>query len=163
MPTSNYSFDAVSLLTTNNGMLEVTLIPALNQPDWIIPTSLILAIDECAERMSSYQWQQQSLAVFHLLPYEQLPDKLIILEANTELQRFALQTAGALRNIKVKISEVKDSELPAYYINETNISAAPFSEKAVLSYLFQTVVIDEVFYLVPDLDKIAEQLAKLEV
>ena len=32
-----HSFEAVSLLTTTNGMLDVTIIPALDQPDWLFP------------------------------------------------------------------------------------------------------------------------------
>lgn len=50
-----HSFEAVSLLTTNNGMLDVTIVPASNQPDWIIPSSLILSVDDYQERISKYQ------------------------------------------------------------------------------------------------------------
>ena len=49
-----HSFEAVSLLTTNNGMLDVTVVPAVNQPDWIIPSSLILSVEECSEHTDSY-------------------------------------------------------------------------------------------------------------
>ena len=85
-----HSFEAVSLLTTNNGMLDVTIVPASNQPDWIIPSSLILSVDDYQERISKYQWQEQNLAVFHLLPQDRTPEKVIILEGNTTEHRFAL-------------------------------------------------------------------------
>ncbi|MER1973622.1 MAG: hypothetical protein ABS880_07625, partial [Psychrobacter alimentarius] len=62
-----HSFEAVSLLTTNNGMLDVTIVPAFNQPDWLIPSSLILSVDDYDERTSLYNWQQQDVVVFHFL------------------------------------------------------------------------------------------------
>ena len=170
-------------------MLDVTIIPAHNQPDWIIPTSLILSVDDYHERIWTYLWQQQEVAVFHMLPRDQVPDKIVVLEGNTAVHRIALQTAGELRKVRVRISQVKDAELPENYkdvaisnIDDnkskdqgTNIYHEAsttesiindveehFRENVVLSYLFQTVVIDDTPYLVPDLDKIAHQLVDLD-
>lgn len=184
-----HSFEAVSLLSTSNGMLDVTIIPAFNQPDWIIPSSLILSVDECHERVSTYLWQQHEVVVFHLLQ-EQSPEKMVVLEGNTVTSRLALQTAGELHQLRVRISEVKDIELPEYSIDNTiknsndniektadtsthqpiGVSAADekgdsvetqIKEDVVLSYLFQTVMIDDTTYLIPDLDRIADQLVDL--
>lgn len=168
-PILKHSFEAVSLLTTNNGMLDVTIVPAFNQPDWIIPSSLILSVDDYHERTGNYGWQQQEVAVFHLLPKEKAPDKMIVLEGNTLERRFALQTTGELRHLQARISEVKDIEVPDQLkdherLKSMNIDETEgrFSESDVLSYLFQTVMIDEKPYLVPDLDKIAHQLVELD-
>ena len=49
-----HSFEAVSLLTTNNGMLDVTIVPATDQPDWLIPSSLILSVDDDIEHTWTY-------------------------------------------------------------------------------------------------------------
>lgn len=185
-----HSFEAVSLLATDNGVLEVTIIPAMNQPDWIIPSSLILSVDDYDEYIWTYLWQQQEVAVFHLLPRKQAFDKIIVLEGNTTAHRLALQTIGTLQQLKVRISDVKDTELPERYrhiitdnihdnevaeikpdIQQPTISAADdkssmlegrFLENLVVSYAFQTVTIDDVFYLIPDLDKIAHQLVDLD-
>lgn len=185
-----HSFEAVSLLTTQNGMLEVTIIPAMNQPDWIIPSSLILSVDDYNEHVWTYLWQQQEVAVFHLLPLEETVDKMIVLEGNTVVHRFALQTKGELRQLKVRISDVKDAELPDRYAQTTNNSlnsSQPtknfnkddtnndligietsgnveerFKENVITSYMFQTIVIDNEPYLIPDLDKIAHQLIDLD-
>ncbi|MEC5209356.1 hypothetical protein RCH20_000405 [Psychrobacter sp. PL15] len=186
-----HSFEAVSLLTTDNGMLDVTIVPALNQLDWIIPSSLILSVDDYHERIWIYLWQQQEVAVFHMLPRDQVVDKIVVLEGNTPAHRVALQTAGELHQVKVRISDVKDIDLPKYYVDvalsnidankikddSTNIyqslsvSTADdtinaveehFRENVVQSYLFQTVIIDDTLYLVPDLDKIAHQLVDLD-
>jgi len=154
-----HSFEAVSLLTTTNGMLDVTIVPAFNQPDWVIPSSLILSVDEYDERTSTYHWQEQEVAVFHLLPQDEAVDKIIVLEGNTSEHRLALQTAGELHQLQVRISEVKDIEVPEN-VDRTNINETevPFNENVMLSYVFQTVMIEDKVYLVPDLDKIAHQL-----
>ena len=158
-----HSFEAVSLLATSNGMLDVTIVPAFNQPDWVIPSSLILSVDAYSERTSSYDWEQQEVAVFHLLPEDEQPNKVIILEGNTSEHRLALQTAGELRSLQVRISEVKDIDVPEPF-NDININetAIPFNENVMLSYLFQTIMIDGNAYLVPDLDKIVHQLVNVD-
>lgn len=166
-----HSFEAVSLLATDNGLLQVTIIPAMNQPDWIIPSNLILSVDDYDERVWTYLWQQQEVAVFHLLPHECAPNKIIVLEGNTPVHRLALQTAGELHQTQVRISDVKDAELPERYqhAHTTSDSAHSgdmieerFTENIVTSYAFQAVTIDDVFYLIPDLDKIAHQLVDLD-
>ncbi|MGP9688351.1 hypothetical protein ACT3TH_04230 [Psychrobacter sp. AOP22-C1-C5] len=158
-----HSFEAVSLLTTNNGMLDVTIVPAFNQPDWLIPSSLILGVDDYDERTSTYAWQQQEVVVFHLLPEDQAPNKMIVLEGNTADHRLALQTAGELRQLQARIAEVKDVELPKSFINTDNDETViPLDENVVLSYLFQAVMIEDTVYLVPDLDNIAYQLIDLD-
>lgn len=182
-----HSFEAVSLLTTDNGMLEVTIIPAMNQPDWIIPSSLILSVDEHDEHIWTYLWQQQEVAVFHMLPKDQQPDKIIVLEGNTTAHRIGLQTSGELQQTKVTLSDIKDIELPTQYspvdssdvdnytmVNTKNNSrlitkedeySTPenrFEEDKVLSYLFQTILLNDKRYMIPDLDKIAHQLVDLD-
>lgn len=158
-----HSFEAVSLLTTDNGMLDVTMIPAVNQPDWIIPSSLILSIDDYQQWVSTYSWQQQQLAVFHLQPHAQDLDKVIVLEGNTAEYRIALQTKGELRRVPLRISDVRDIELPQDYkqiATTLDTDYEQVKENELLSYLFQTVMIDDIPYLIPDLDKIADQLVK---
>ena len=160
-----HSFEAVSLLTTNNGMLDVTIVPAVDQPDWIIPSSLILSVDEYSEHTWNYEWQQQEVAVFHLMPRYQTPEKMIVLEGNTSAHRIALQTAGELRQLQARISDVKDIDLPEHFIktdDKIDDVQERVQEDVVLSYLFQTVMIDNTLYMVPDLDKIAHQLVDLD-
>ena len=158
-----HSFEAVSLLTTTNGMLDITIVPAFDQPDWVIPTGLILSVDNHQERVSSYHWQQQDVAVFHLLPQDQLPDKIIILEGNTTDHRFALQTAGDLRQMQVRISDVKDIDLPEKFgSSDIGANNEYLDKNQIASYMYQAVMIDDVAYIVADLDKIAHHLVDLE-
>lgn len=175
-----HNFEAISLLTAANGMLDVTIVPAMNQPDWIIPTDLILSVEPYQDRIWTYLWRDQEVAVFHLIAHEQTPDKLVVLEGNTTVHRLALQTAGELRHLKVNISDVKDTPLPERYANlagnyvsesatiddaegaQQPVRGERFREDTIVSYLFQTVIIDTVPYLVPDLEKIAHQLVDLD-
>lgn len=89
---------------------------------------------------------------------------MVILEGNTSAHRIALQTTGEVRQLQARISDVKDVELPEHFIkSNSNIDTVHerVQEEVVLSYLFQTVMIDNMLYLVPDLDKIAHQLVDL--
>ena len=90
---------------------------------------------------------------------------MIVLEGNTSAHRIALQMAGELRQLQARISDVKDIDLPEYFI-KTDDKIDDVDERVqeddVLSYLFQTVMIDNTLYLVADLDKIAHQLVDLD-
>ncbi|WP_435979160.1 hypothetical protein [Psychrobacter sp. DM4] len=158
-----HSFEAVSLLTTSNGMLEVTVIPAIDQPDWILPTSLILDIKDYAEYTLHYPWQQQQLPVFHLFVRGQTPSKIIVLEGNTSEHRIALQSTGMPRSLRVRISDVKDIDTPDHYLSpksnmEKNESDTTLRADSLSSYLYQTVMIEDTAYLIPDIDKMAHYL-----
>lgn len=98
-----------------------------------------------------------------MLPQDRTPEKVIILEGNTTEHRFALQTAGELRQLQARISDVKDTELPEQFA-DTSVDKieGQSDENVVLSYLYQTVMIDDNVYLVPDLDKIAHHLVNLD-
>ena len=111
-----HEFEAVSLLTVENGLLELTVIPAIGQPDWLLPTRLILAVDEFSEHIWTYLWQDpahdnrtQEVMVYQLLPRSVAPDKVVVVEGNTDVHRVGLLTRK-LTSIQVRISDVKDIE-----------------------------------------------------
>ena len=166
-PILKHSFEAVSLLTTDNGMLDITIIPAQHQPDWLIPSALILSVEDYRARVDTYEWQQQQLAVFHIQPQEQDFDKIIVLEGNTSEHRIALQTTGELRQTRLRISDMYDIELPQSYQDmaittaDTDTDYSQVKETELMSYMLQTVMIDDKPYLIPDLDKIAHHFAYL--
>lgn len=158
-----HNFEPVSLLTVENGVLEVAIIPALNQPDWLVPKSLILAIEQFQERIWTYLWQTQEVAVYHLIPRDVSPDKLVVLEGNTDVHRLALQTVGQIAYKSVRISDVKDApldEATKQHMQEHIASVIDGEDK--FDYLYQTVVVDGVLYIVPELDLIAHRLVDLD-
>ena len=182
-----HRFEAVSLLTAENGLLSITIIPAVNQPDWVIPSALILDVIEHNEHIWTHLWQQQEVPIFHLQPQDIAPTSIVILEGNTDVHRIGLQFQGQLKRLQVRISDVKDVALPKEYgsqipdqkvesqaadailstkaeVGETLYSSfdAKFSESNILSYIFECVEIDGKVYLIPDLDKIAHHLVDLD-
>ena len=121
---TKHSFEAVSLLIADNGQLEVTIVPAMNQPDWIIPSRNIIEIAELDERIWTYLWRGQEVAVCHLIPSDVTPSTLLVLEGNTDVHRIGLQTVGQLRYKKVQISDVKDIPLPEQYCSSQQAHAS---------------------------------------
>jgi len=158
-----HSFEAVSLLTTSNGMLDVTVIAAVDQPDWIVPTSLILDIEDSTEQIGTHVWQQQQLPVFHLFLRAQTPSKMIVIEGNTSEQRIALQSVDTPHALQVRISDVKDVDLPEHYATsmsdiQQNESHSTHNIDDVSAFWYQAVMIDNIVYLIPDVDKLAHHL-----
>lgn len=152
---TKHTFEAVSLLTLNKGQIDVTVIPAQDQPDWLVPSNLILEVVEYTDRIWTYIWQDCDVAVYHLLAKEVPPTKLVILEGSSDVHRLALQTTGELSQRQVGISEVKDLG----GIEEQEESSSINNDA---HYIFQKVQIDNVEYVVPDLEELAHRLVDLD-
>lgn len=168
-----HHFEAVSLLTPENGMLEISIIPALGQPNWIVPRCLILDVQECHEQnwhthVGVYHYKPsdskqggsgQNVPVYPLVPKEIPADKMIILEGNTDAHRIALQSVGEIVHLWAKISDVKDVTLDEeeMTIIKGSMPVAHQDE----NYVFQAVQIGNENYIVPDLDLMAHRLLEL--
>lgn len=159
-----HQFEPVSLLTAEHGTLEVTAIHAIGQPDWLVPTALIMHIEEYHERIWTYLWQGQEVSVYHLVPKDIEADKLIILEGNSDVHRLALQTTGDLTTKRVRISDVRDVALSEEELASMQLSTShlPNREQRQENYLYQAVTLDGEMYVVPDLDLIAHRLVDLD-
>lgn len=159
-----HQFEPVSLLTAEHGTIEVTAIPAIGQPDWLVPTALIMSVDEYHERIWTYLWRGQEVSVYHLIPKDIEVDKLVILEGNSDVHRLALQTAGELTTRRVRISDVTDIILSDEEIANIQLSIPnlPNRKQRQENYLYQAVMLDGEMYVVPDLDLIAHRLVDLD-
>lgn len=161
-----HAFEPVSLLTVENGLLNLAVIPASNQPDWLVPKSLILAIEPYDERIWTYLWRGQEIAVHHLHARDEVVDKLVVLEGNTDVHRLALQTSGEIRYLDVRIADVKDvtlSESVMAQMIENMPSMLPnVAEQRELDYMYQAVMINGKTYIVPELDLIVHRLVDLD-
>lgn len=158
-----HNFEPVSLLTVKNGVLELAIIPAVNQPNWLIPRSLILEIYDYNERIWTYLWRSQEVAVYHLIPRGQMPDKLVIVEGNSDVHRLALQTYGDIFYKSVRISDVKDVPLDAAARKQI-IQAVPslMGGEDDLDFVYEVVEVEDEIYIVPELDLIAHRLVDLD-
>lgn len=168
MKTKKHHFEAVSLLTPKNGMLNISIIPAIGQPNWLVPTALILAVVDEPERMWNYQWQHnkgsQEIPVYPLMPKDIGVDKIIILEGNTQAHRLALQTAGQIYTKDVRISDVKDVELDdeEWAIIKNSLPVNFTLKNDTQTHVYQAVRIDDEIFIVPDLDMIVHHLVDLD-
>lgn len=156
-----HHFKAVSLLTAGKGFLKISIIPAIGQPDWIVPSALILDTVATNEPTKQYSWQHQQgsqiMPVYPLVPEGVLADTMVILEGSTDEQRLALHAKGDIQTMRVRILEVKDVNL-----NEEELANIKSSiPKALLKskkehFVYQAVTIGDELYIIPDLDAITE-------
>ncbi|MDO4426568.1 MAG: hypothetical protein Q4B88_00415 [Moraxella sp.] len=158
-----HSFEPVSLLTVDNGVLELAIIPAKNQPSWLVPKSLILSIDAYNERIWTYLWNEQEVSVYHLTPKGDEVSTLVVLEGNTDVHRMALQIMGDIQYISVRISDVKDAQLPEEMKTQMaeNIPSLLDGDDD-FDYVYQAVNVQGELYIVPELDLIAHRLVDLD-
>lgn len=159
-----HNFEPVSLLTVENGVLEVAIIPAMNQPNWLVPKTLMLSIEAYQERIRTYLWQSQEVAIYHLIPKDVTPDTLIVLEGNTDVHRIALQTKGNIEYKNLRISDVKDAVLPESTVQQMAAVIPSLLENPdnPIDYVYEAVSLDGELYIVPDLDLIAHCLVDLD-
>lgn len=167
MQSGKHHFEAVSLLTPKNGKLNISIIPALGQPNWLVPTQLILAVCDEHERKLNYLWQHdkgvQEMPVYTLIPKEIAVEKIVVLEGNSDAHRLALQTAGDIQAVDVKISDIKDVTLDEeeWQIIQKSLphTGASYDIKSIV---YQAVMMNGEIYIVPDLDKIVHYLVDLD-
>lgn len=161
-----HHFKAMSLLTAGKGVLKVSIIPAVGQPDWIVPSALVLQTLTKSEPVEHYEWQQfgitQTLPVYPLVPADVPVDTLVVLEGNSDEGRLALQTQGEVETMRVRIVEVKDVSL-----SEEELSAIKSNTPKALCaskehFIYQAVMVGSEIYVVPDLDALSDALAGIQ-
>lgn len=106
--------ETLSLLSATTGQLDIARLPAVDGPDWIIPRSLILAVEPYSERIWTYLWDKQGhkqeVSVYHLFPKGQTPTYIVVLESFTDVHRLGLQIVGEPSYYQIRISDLKDIE-----------------------------------------------------
>lgn len=178
MPASKINYlnesNTVSLLSATTGVLEIAKIPVVDKPDWIIPQALILTIDEYTDRIWTYRWKNQDVAIYHLLPKNMPADRIVVVESITDAHRIGLQIQGEVTFHTVRLSDLKDAteeELQSH-----NFIAQSFDDNAqeqiVASwppvvaheqdFVFQPVMFNGELCVVPELDKLSHYLVDLD-
>lgn len=158
-----HHFEAVSLLTAGKGALKIAIIPAIGQPDWIVPFSLILDVQEYHEHTHCFLWHHQEhsqkLPVYSLLTDGGLSQTMVVLEGVTDKHRLALQTTGQIETMRVRIMEVKDVKLSQEELaNVKNSTPAMLLQEGREHFVYQAVMIGQETYIIPDLDAITAAL-----
>lgn len=135
--------NAMSLLTTTTGFVDVYVIEAHQQLPWLIPQNLVLAALSAEANTHEVEWRDFHLPVLSLVDEQQQSPVALVLEGFNQ-HRFALLTEKMPEAQRVRISSLHDSD------------HTPTNE--VLS--FQIVKMEEQLYQVPDFEKISQTLAK---
>lgn len=173
--------NAINLISATKGTLEIAKIPVVGKPDWIIPRALILAIDDYADRIWTYLWQNQDVSVFHLLPRDRTPEKLVVVESITDAHRIGLQLQGEVTFHTVRLTDLRDAteeELqqhadvvqnfaPSDELSDSQTTASPTNSLAPTvtpeqDFVFQPVMFEGELCVVPDLDKLSHYLVDLD-
>lgn len=167
----------MGILSVTTGQLDIAKVPVQGAPDWIIPQSLILAIEPYPEQIWNFLWRGQDVAVYHLLPKNSAPDSIVVVESVTDVHRIGLQIQGEVSMHSVRIADLKDADNDTY----ENILAlqypAVLAQRASLAepvkpsyqpqvmqqdYVFQPVIFEDEVCVVPDLDKLSHFLVDLD-
>lgn len=134
----------ISLLTTTTGLVDIYLVAAAGEPEWIIPQNLVLAIDMLEADATTAEWEGKPIVVQSLLAddYEGVAT-LVVIEGQDDDHRIGLLTATAPKSIRIRISSLHDT-----------------NDSTVLPYAYQKVLLDQQLYQVPDIDRLTAQLLK---
>lgn len=169
--------EALSSLNITRAQLDIVRIPVVDAPDWILPADLILAVEDFNERIWTYLWQGQDVAVYHLLPKTIEPTQIIVVESATDVHRLGLQIAGNISHHTVRIADIKDvtlddTELATHGDAHAPVappSAAPIAAGANYTplatrqdYVYQPIVFHDELCVVPNLDKLSHFLVDLD-
>lgn len=135
--------NAMSLLTTTTGFVDVYVIEAHEQLPWLIPQNLVLAALSAEANAKEVEWRDFHLPVLSLVDEQQQNPVALVLEGFDQ-HRFALLTEKMPEAQRVRISSLHDSEHEP--VNE-NLS-------------FQIVKMEDQLFQVPDFEKISDLLSK---
>lgn len=134
---------AMSLLTTTTGFVDVYIINAYEQLSWLIPQNLVLAALSAEAGLKSIEWREQQLPVLSLHDPKNNNPIALVIEALGGYQRFVLLIDKMPDTRRVRISSLHDIDMEA--VNET--------------FSFQIVKMEEQLYQVPDFEKIGKYIA----
>lgn len=169
----------IGILSVTTGQLDIARIPVMGAPDWIVPRSLILSIEPYQERIWNYLWRGQDVAVYHLLPKTETPDRLVIIESVTDVHRIALQIQGNVTYHSVRIADLKDADETTYrqtmadlYPNRSVVTSneavtepmKPSTKPQInqQEFVFQPVMFEDDLCVIPDLDSLSHFLVDLD-
>lgn len=171
------SLTANTLVNVNQGVLDATLIPAVGQPDWILPTALILAVEPADVQQTTldnncfdYLWRpeadhqlkqqseqqsidtqdkSQTIKVYALTPTLEKVDTILVLEGENNDARLGLLIQGELAQRQIKLSDIKD-------IEPTEAEGLNIEHSA--DFVFQLVSVQQQVCIVPDLTALAAHI-----
>lgn len=129
---------AMSLLTTTTGFVDVYIIQAHEQLPWLVPQNLVMAALSADGRPKQLEWRDRILPVLAInSPDNQKPVALVV-QGIKDQHLFALLIDKMPDTGRIRISSLRDLDME------------PVGEV----FSFQIVKMEESLYQVPDFDSI---------
>lgn len=129
---------AMSLLTTTTGFVDVYIIEAHEQLSWLVPQNLVLAALSADGRPRQIEWRDKILPVLAInSPGNQKPVALVV-QGIKDQHLFALLIDKMPDTGRIRISSLRDMDME------------PVSEV----FSFQIVKMEDKLYQVPDFDRL---------
>jgi hypothetical protein len=129
---------AMSLLTTTTGFVDVYIIEAHEQLPWLVPQNLVLAALSAEGRPKQIEWRDKILPVLSLSGEGNNKPVALVVQGIKDQHLFALLIDKMPDTGRIRISSLRDMNME------------PVSEV----FSFQIVKMGEGLYQVPDFDRI---------
>lgn len=129
---------AMSLLTTTTGFVDVYIIEAHEQLPWLVPQNLVLAALSADGRPKQLEWRDKILPVLAINSPENQKPVALVVQGIQDQHLFALLIDKMPDTGRIRISSLRDLDME------------PVGEV----FSFQIVKMEESLYQVPDFDRI---------
>lgn len=133
------------LITVSTGVIDVFVIPRSVEDSILLPQNIVISVFETPVSGSNIQWQKQNLAVWNLQQDSSEQALALVIEGETEAQRFIILCDAMPQSMRMRISEVID--------DEKNPDAV---------WIFKYVKRAEQRYIVPNLQAVEQMLGIAE-
>lgn len=131
------------LISVSTGLIDVFKVECFEQPDMLLPQNIVLSAQTCDSNLKSLEWHDISLPIYAVNNTALKEGVALIIEGETQEQRFALLCDEMPEVMRLRISEVVDDDRPVES-----------------KYIFQYVNMQETVYQVPALDVIYKDISK---
>lgn len=98
------------LISVSTGFIDTYIIECYNQPAMLLPQNIVLSALDSATDVSSVDWHDTELPVYAIHHPSQAKGVALVIEGEDSKQRFALMCNEMPQSMRLRISEVVDSE-----------------------------------------------------
>ena len=129
------------LISVSTGFIDTYVIECFNQPAMLLPQNIVLSALDSPTHVSTVDWHDTQLPVYAIHHPEQHKGVALVIEGEDTRQRFALMCNEMPQTMRLRISEVVDSQ-----------------EAVTPAEVFQYVKVGEHIFHVPNLNAIEKRL-----
>jgi hypothetical protein len=129
------------LISVSTGFIDTYVIECFNQPAMLLPQNIVLSALDSATAVKTVDWHDTQLPVYAINHPNQGKGVALVIEGEETKQRFALMCNEMPQTMRLRISEVVDSEQPEQPAE-----------------VFQYVKVGEQFFHIPNLNAIEKSL-----